>query len=87
MKITGRSMPIDGEPVYIIGGDGQEKFVTDEGEIVVGRLAKPEEINKETELAFVPHWATCPYADQFRRKSYKKRGENICQGKSTSSTG
>jgi hypothetical protein len=87
MKKTGKLMPIDGEPVFIIPGETKSTFITDEGEVIVGRLATQEEITKDTEMAFIPHWATCPYADQFRRKSYKKRGENVCQGKSTSSTG
>lgn len=69
MKKTGKMMPVDEEPVYIIPGEEKSTFITGQGEVIVGRPAKPEEITKETELAFVPHWASCPYADQFRRRS------------------
>lgn len=68
MKKTGKHMPIDPDPVFIVQGDGKLTFITDNGETVTGRTAKEQEITRETETAFVPHWATCPYADSFRKR-------------------
>ncbi|MBR0063898.1 MAG: hypothetical protein IJP67_07005 [Oscillospiraceae bacterium] len=64
-----RKMPVDEEPVFVIPGDGRDRFVTDEGEVILGRLASPdEEHSPRREVAFVPHWRTCPNADDFRRR-------------------
>lgn len=65
----GRSMPIDPEPVFIVEEDGgRERFITDEGEVVAGRRALPEEEGPACAVGFVPHWKTCPAADRFRRR-------------------
>jgi len=61
---TGKNMPIDPEPVFVIIGDGKEHFVTDEGEVISGRVVSTDD--GTAEVAFVPHWATCPVAGQFR---------------------
>lgn len=66
---SGKMMPIDEEPVMVIEGDGRNVFVTDEGDTITGRRALPEEENRELPVAFVPHWATCPAAGVFRRRS------------------
>ena len=65
---AGRSMPVDPEPVFIIEGAGSDRFVTDEGEVVAGRRALPEEEGPACAVGFVPHWKTCPAADRFRRR-------------------
>ena len=36
-------MPVDPEPVFIIEGDSSDRFVTDEGEVLLGRQALTEE--------------------------------------------
>lgn len=64
---TGKMMPADTEPVMVIEGEGREVFVTDEGETITGRRALPEEENKGMLVGFVPHWATCRRAGDFRR--------------------
>ena len=65
---AGRSMPVDPEPVFVIENDGADRFVTDEGEVILGRRAIPEEERRELAVAFVPHWKTCPNAADFRRR-------------------
>ena len=64
----GRSMPVDPEPVFVIEGQGTDSFITDEGEVITGRRARPEEERRDLPVAFVPHWKTGPAADTFRRK-------------------
>ena len=57
------------EPVFIVEEDGgRERFITDEGEVVAGRRALPEEEGPACAVGFVPHWKTCPAADRFRRR-------------------
>ena len=64
----GKYMPVDPEPVFIIEGDGLDRFITDEGAVLLGRRARPEEEGPGLEVAFVPHWKTCPDAGRFRRR-------------------
>ena len=61
-------MPVDPEPVFVIEGDGSDRFVTDEGAVLLGRRARPEEERAELAVGFVPHWKTCPEAARFRRR-------------------
>lgn len=65
---SGRNMPVNPEPVFVIEGGGRDSFVTDEGEVITGRIARPEEERRDLPVAFVPHWGTCPNAGDFRRK-------------------
>lgn len=60
----GRYIPVDPEPVFVIEGEGQEQFYTEEEGVLAGRLARPEEVQTReqkmnTPLGFVPHWRTC----------------------------
>lgn len=66
---AGKHMPIDPEPVFIVLGGGPDYFITDEGDMLIGRRAIPEEERPELEVAFVPHWKTCPAAGRFRRRT------------------
>lgn len=65
---AGRYMPVDPEPVLVIEGGGTDRFVTDEGAVLLGRLARPEERRLDTPAVFVPHWKTCIGAGRFRRR-------------------
>lgn len=56
---TSTTMPVDVDPVFVVEGDGNDKFATDEGAVIVGRVARPEEESPELPVAFVPHWKTC----------------------------
>jgi len=60
----GRYIPVDPEPVFVIEGEGTERFYDEEQGIIFGRLARPEEVQTReqkmnTPLGFVPHWRTC----------------------------
>lgn len=62
---AGKNMPVDPEPVFVIVGEGDGHFVTDEGDVISGREVPAN--NGTAEVAFVPHWATCPEAGRFRQ--------------------
>lgn len=60
----GRYIPVDPEPVFVIEGEGQDKFYAEEEGELTGRAAKPREIQTLEQkigapVAFVPHWRTC----------------------------
>ncbi len=63
----GKMMPIDLDAVFVIEGEGNEIFITDEEGTITGREARPEEERRELPVAFVPHWRTCTNAMDFRR--------------------
>ena len=43
---------------------GNQVFITDEGETITGSATE----ENTGEVGFVPHWATCPAAGQFRKR-------------------
>lgn len=60
----GSYIPVDPEPVFVIEGEGQNKFYAEEEGELTGRAAGPGEIQTfeqkiKTTVAFVPHWRTC----------------------------
>lgn len=59
-------IPLDPEPVFVIENGGTDRFVTDEGQVITGRLARLEERRLDTPVAFVPHWRTCRNRAQAR---------------------
>ena len=63
----GKYMPVDPEPVFIIEGDGLDRFVTDEGAVLLGRRARLEGERLGLEVAFIPLWKPCQNAGRFRK--------------------
>jgi len=60
----GRYIPVDPDPVFVIEGEGQERFYTEEEGVLAGRRATPEEVQTlaqkcNTPMGWVPHWRTC----------------------------
>lgn len=64
---AGKNMPVDPELVFVIESDRTDRFVTDDGAVIIGRRATCEEESRDLPVAFVPHWKTCPNAGEFRR--------------------
>ena len=61
----GRYIPVDPEPVFVIEGEGDERFYTKRAGVFSGRRAWPAEVQtrearSNTPLGFVPHRQTCP---------------------------
>lgn len=69
---AGKNMPVDPEPVFVVEGGGNDRFVTDEGAVILGRRARPEEeprvLPTDFPVGFVPHWKSCQNAGDFRRR-------------------
>ena len=65
---SGKSMPCNTEPVrYWLDIDGPDKIVTQDGKVVTCALNQLS-IVPPTGLGYIPHWASCPKADEHRRK-------------------
>lgn len=66
---SGKSMPCDPAPVYYIATGsykkGAKRIVTPNGQVLPCEYT--EDPNKATGVGYIPHWATCPRADSFRR--------------------
>lgn len=41
---NGKYIPVDPNPVFIIEGEGTYRFYTDEEGVIIGRLAREEEV-------------------------------------------
>ena len=63
MKHTGKYMPCDPDLEEYREG-GSMPFVTPAGEVIRGTI--PFGIEPSDGRAYIPHWATCPCADEFR---------------------
>lgn len=62
---SGKYMPVNpGRKPYREGGP--EAFVTDTGRVIRGRIPFGNETVDG--YGYTPHWATCPAAEEFRRK-------------------
>ena len=71
---TGVAMPVDEQPVAFVPGAGKRKYITEDGAVVEGRDWKQgDETPKD--FGYISHFATCPKAEQFRRKRKVKSGE------------
>ena len=75
MKRSGRWMPVNAEPVEVtpcIGLDrGGHVVITLEGETVRARKKKEDSLfydGVDRVAAYESHFATCPAADEYRRK-------------------
>lgn len=67
---AGKAMPCDATPVcYIEDAAGKSRVITEGGETIRCTLTDSRET--ATGSGYVPHWATCPAADQFRRGKQK----------------
>lgn len=63
----GNSIPCDpNEVVYWADPKGRDRVVTPNGEVIACRLTGDDQ--KATGIGYIAHFATCPYADEFRRK-------------------
>lgn len=64
---SGRAMPCDPDAVeFWPGSGGRERFVVD-GDVVAGERRQLSVLQGSPRRGLVPHWATCPSADEHRK--------------------
>lgn len=67
---NGKSIPVDPEPITFIPELDYDKFVLPDGTVQRGQAAE-ETVKEEVLTGYRSHFATCPAADDFRRKKNK----------------
>lgn len=65
-RIGGKLMPCDADPVYY-GPGKEDKVMTNQREIISCRILP--DAHGAIGTGYVTHFATCPFADDFRRKN------------------
>ena len=69
----GTTMPVDPEEEYYIAeSGGPNAYVTQAGEVKHGYVSPHPDVDKFCEIGYVSHFATCPYAGNFRSRDKKK---------------
>lgn len=81
-SINGKSIPVDPDPIRFLPEDNYEKFVMMDGTVQRGREYDGDKIDAQRYMiGYRSHWATCPAAEDFRRKKNKsertKRNEEV----------
>ena len=68
---SGKKMPVDAEKIYFYAGDGKELFVTDGGAVIHGTRTPGNVQDVGSRAGYISHFATCPNADQHRKRGDK----------------
>lgn len=64
---SGKSMPCDAAQIaYSADKTGKDTVITPNGETLRATINPPPE--EATGIGYIPHWATCPHANKFKRK-------------------
>lgn len=62
----GKTMPVDPDGVRFTPGGGPDTYVMSDG-----RIARGARRANGAAFGFVPHWVTCPAANEFRKGRHK----------------
>lgn len=63
----GKTMPCDAEQkTYIQDDNGKDVIITPNGEVIKCYISG--DMRYVTGIGYTPHWATCPNAEQHRRR-------------------
>ena len=65
--VAGKNMPCNPQLVTYRHGDGKEKIVTPNGEVLSGELVGAG-TQDATGIGYISHFATCPNATRHRKK-------------------
>lgn len=63
---TGKYMPVEAEPVFVVPGESEVRYVSDNGILFPG--TEVSENDGTADVAYVPHWSKCTSADRFRKR-------------------
>lgn len=65
---NGKSMPCDpDQTTYVEAKDGKDTIITANGQVL--KCILTGDMRRVTGIGYIPHWATCPSAEQHRRQS------------------
>ena len=64
---SGKMHPCDAEKIFYKADGGRDRIVTPEGEIVAGTIMTQITGSVNLLSGYSSHFATCPFADEFRR--------------------
>jgi len=70
---NGKTMPVNAEPVWIRKDAAGKTYIKSDGSFITGEIvgdAYDDPENKPVE-AYVSHFATCPQAENFRKRGKK----------------
>lgn len=76
MRISGKKMPADAEPVWVLLSAGTDSFVQLDGTMIIGRKvgdAWDDDPDANVVEAYESHFATCPVGGQFRERKARNR--------------
>lgn len=75
---NGKAMPCDPEQVYYYEQRGaKDKIVTPNGQVLSCFLNPPKKYSEPTGFGYVPHWATCPNAEKFRKVNRRMINDDL----------
>lgn len=63
---SGKSMPVDVNMVHFADDGGKDRIVLANGKVVSGTITT--DLEKANGMGYVSHFATCEFAERFRRK-------------------
>lgn len=67
---AGKNMPCDATPMYYREKrGGAKRIVTPSGDVISCDLVLSTIFERPTGVGYIPHWASCPHAGDFRKKS------------------
>lgn len=64
---SGKAIPVNPSPVFIEDRNGTEIIVTTDGRVSNGRQEIVKSQNQCLTRGYISHFATCPFANTFRR--------------------
>ena len=68
---SGKSMPVNEEPVQVLMFQGTDKFIRSDGVVITGQRigeAYDDYPDENVVEVYESHFATCPQSNQFRRR-------------------
>lgn len=65
---SGKLLPVNPTPVYIEDKNGPEIIITTDGRVSNGRQEYVKSQNQYLTRGYVSHFATCPFASDFRKR-------------------
>jgi hypothetical protein len=66
---TGSWQICDPQLVTFFVGPGRDRLVDTTGRTQVGSFDQPQLFGGRQVEGYVPHWSTCPHADEYRRRT------------------